>query len=255
MARRSARRTQVAVVMYPGVLPLELIGTVSALNGLGLNTGFRTVTVAARQEPLATDTPLRVVPQSTFAATPHPAALLVPGGSLMSAIRALGDEELLAYVRAAAAKADLVASVGAGALILASAGLLTGKRATTHRAYRRLLEFLGATYIQERWVEDSKYITAGGASGGIDLALHLVAKRKGERTARHVQLWIEYDPQPPFGAIDWRNGDEDTLAQDLAAHEADWRQALAHRPDLLVAVEAVQNVARITAHAQTDAQR
>jgi hypothetical protein len=72
MARRSARRTQVAVVMYPGVLPLELIGTVSVLNRLGLNTGFRTVTVAARQEPLATDTPLRVAPQSTFAATPHP---------------------------------------------------------------------------------------------------------------------------------------------------------------------------------------
>jgi hypothetical protein len=84
MARRSARRTQVAVVMYPGVLPLEVIGTVSALNRLGLNTGFRTVTVAARQEPLATATPLRVVPQSTFAATPHPAALLVPGGSLVS---------------------------------------------------------------------------------------------------------------------------------------------------------------------------
>jgi transcriptional regulator GlxA family with amidase domain len=183
--------------------------------------------VAARQEPRATDTPLRVAPQSTFAATPHPAALLVPGGSLMSAIRAMGDEELLAYVRATAETAELVASVGAGALILASAGLLTGKRATTHRAYLRLLEFLGATYIQERWVEDGKYITAGGASGGIDLALHLVAGRKGERTARHVQLWIEYDPQPPFGAIDWRNGDEDAFAQDLAAHEADWRQALA----------------------------
>lgn len=60
MARRSTRRTQVAVVMYPGLLPLELIGTVSALNGLGLNTGFRPVTVAARQEPLATDTRPRV---------------------------------------------------------------------------------------------------------------------------------------------------------------------------------------------------
>ena len=252
MARRSARRTQAAVVMYPGLLPLELIGTVSALDGLGLNTGFRTVTVAARREPLATDTPLRVAPQSTFGAVPRPAALLVPGGRLMSTIQAMGDEGLLAYVRATAETAELVASVGTGALILAAAGLLTGKRATTHRAYRRMLEHLGATYIQERWVEDGKFVTAGGTSGGIDLALHLVAKRKGERTARRVQLWIEYDPQPPFGTMDWRNGDEDTLAPDLAAHETEWRLALAHRPDLLVAVQAVQNAASATSHAQTE---
>ncbi len=255
MARRSARRTQVAVVMYPGILPLELIGTVSALNGLGLNTGFRPVTVAARREPLTTDTPLRVVPQSTFAATPHPAALLVPGGTLMSAIRAMGDELLLQYVRAMAETADFVASVGTGALMLAAAGLLTGKRATTHHTYSRLLELLGATYVQERWVEDGKYITAGGASGGINLALHLVARRTSERTARHVQLWIEYDPQPPFGHIDWQNADEDALVPILAAHEADWRQALAHRPDLLVAVQVMQNAARSTSHAQTDVQR
>jgi transcriptional regulator GlxA family with amidase domain len=243
VTRSSARRTQIAVVMYPGLLPLELIGTVSALDGLGLNTGFRPVTVAACREPLATDTPLRVVPQSTFAAVPRPAALLVVGGSLMATIGAMGDERLLAYVRAAAASADLVASVGTGALILAAAGLLTGKRATTHRAYRRLLEQLGATYVPERWVEDGKYLTAGGASGGIDLALHLVAKRKSERTARRVQLWIEYDPQPPFGTIDWQNVDEDALAHVFAAHEADWRQMLTHRPDLLVAVQAVQGAA------------
>lgn len=232
------RKEQIAVVTYPGVLPLELIGTVSALDGLGLNTGFRPVTVAARRESLATDTPLRILPQSTFAAVSRPTALLVPGGSLMATIGAMGDEGLLAYVRAAAETADLVASVGTGTLILAAAGLLTGKRATTHRAYRRLLEQLGATYIPERWVEDGKYSTAGGTSGGIDLALHLVARRKSERTARRVQLWIEYDPQPPFGTIDWQHADEDVLAPVLAAYEAGWRQALAHRPDLLVAVQA-----------------
>lgn len=148
MLLRSNRQQQIAVVTYPGLLPLELIGTVSALDGLGLNTGLRPVTVAARQEPLTTDTPLRVVPQSTFAAVPHPTAQLAPGGILMSTTQAMGDEQLLAYVRAAAESAELVASVGTGALILAAAGLLTGKRATTHWAYRRLLEQLGATYVQ-----------------------------------------------------------------------------------------------------------
>jgi transcriptional regulator GlxA family with amidase domain len=254
MAHRNARHMQVAVVTYPGVLPLELIGTVSALDGLGLNTGFRTVTVAARQEPLATDTPLRVVPQSTFAAVPHPAALLVIGGPLMSTIVAMGNEQLLAYLRAAAATAEFVASVGTGALILAAAGLLTGRRATTHRAYHRLLENLGATYVSERWVEDGKCITAGGASGGIDMALQLVARRKGERTAKHVQLWIEYDPQPPFGSIDRQSADEDSLAPLLAAHEPDWQQALAHRPNLLAAIQATQNAASATSPMQTDLQ-
>jgi putative intracellular protease/amidase len=84
LVRRSVRRTPVAVVTYPGLLPLELIGTVSALERLGANTGVRPITVTLRREPLATDTPLRVVPQSAFAAMPHPSAHFIPGGTLMS---------------------------------------------------------------------------------------------------------------------------------------------------------------------------
>lgn len=237
MALRRDDRKQIAVVTYPGLTILELVGTVSALDGLRLNTGFRPVTVAARREPMDTDTPAKVISQSTFDAVPQPYALLVPGGGPMSTIRAMGDEMLLEYVRTTAEQAELVASVGTGALILAAAGLLKGRRATTHWAYRRILENLGASFAKQRWVEDGKFITSGGTSGGIDMALHLVAKHKGEHTARHVQLWIEYDPQPPSGAIDWRSVDEDALAPILAEHEADWRQALAHRPDLLTAVQ------------------
>lgn len=228
---------QIAVVTYPGLSLLELVGAVSVLDGLRLNTGFQPVTVGMSRDPVVTDTPARLVPQSTFAEVSRPFAVLVPGGGGLSAIMAMGDEKLLAYVRAVAERAELVASVGAGSLILAAAGLLQRKQATTHWMYRRILEHLGIAYIERRWVEDGQYATAAGSSGGIDMALALVARRKGERTARRIQLWIEYDPQPPFGPLDQRARYEDPLASVLTANMADWRQALAYRPDLLDAVE------------------
>jgi transcriptional regulator GlxA family with amidase domain len=155
----------------------------------------------------------------------------------------MGDETLLGYVRSAGENADLVSSVGTGSLILAAAGLLEGRRTTTHWAYRRILENLGAKYVEKRWVEDGKFITSGGTSGGVDMGLHLVGKHKDERSARQVQLWVEYDPQPPFGAIDRRGTDEDALTPLLTQHQADLRRWLAHRPDLLTAVRGVINPA------------
>lgn len=238
MASGSKGEKQIAVVVYPGLAALDLIGTTSALNGLGMKTGFTTVTVGARRAATDTDTPMRVIPQRTFDEVPHPFAVVVPGGAGVSAIVAMGDERLVGYVRSASATAPLVGSVGSGALILAAAGLLEGKQAATHWAYRHLLERLGATYVPQRWVEDGKLITAAGASGGIDMALHLVAKYRDVRSARQAQLWIEYDPQPPFGGIDWRevDEDEDALAPILARHQEELERALARRPDLLAAV-------------------
>jgi transcriptional regulator GlxA family with amidase domain len=99
-------------------------------------------------------------------------------------------------------------------LILAAAGLLEGRKATTHWAHYRTLEQLGATYIKRRWVEDGKFITSAGVSAGIDMALHLLARLSDEQTAKRVQLGIEYEPEPPFGPIDW------SLANQAQAAEA-----------------------------------
>ena len=242
MATGKRRERQIAVVVYPGLTTLELVGTVSVLNGLGLKTGFRTVILAERRDPVDTDTSIKLVPESTFDEIPEPFGILVPGGGL-GTIRAMGDETLLAYVRSAAKNAELVGSVGTGSLILAAAGLLEGRRATTHWAYRRILENLGATYVEKRWIEDGKYITSGGTSGGVDMGLHLVGKHKDERSARQVQLWVEYDPQPPFGAIDRRGADEDALTPLLTQHQADLQHWLAHRPDILMAMQGVINPA------------
>jgi transcriptional regulator GlxA family with amidase domain len=165
MATKKQRRRQIAVVVYPGLTTLELVGTISVLSGLGLRTGFRTVTVGERRETLETDTPMKLVPESTFEEVPEPFGILVPGGGLNS-ITAMGDETLLGYVRSAAERAELVASVGTGSLILAAAGLLEGRQATTHWAYREILENLGATYVPRRWVEDGNFITSGAPRAG-----------------------------------------------------------------------------------------
>jgi putative intracellular protease/amidase len=159
------RGRQISVVVYPGMSTLELVGTVSALSGLGLETGFRTVTVGERREPVSPNTPMKLVPESTFDEVPGPYGILVPGGGV-STITAMGDERLLEYVRSAAESAELVASVGTGSLILAAAGVLEDRRATTHPTYRRVLENLGATYVGRRWVEDGTFVTSGGTSGG-----------------------------------------------------------------------------------------
>jgi transcriptional regulator GlxA family with amidase domain len=114
-----------------------------------------------------------------------------------------------------------------GALLLAGAGLLEGRRATTHWAYHRFLDRLGAKYVPERWVEDDRYLTGAGVSAGIDMALRLAARLTNDDLARLVQLGIEYDPHPPHGGIDWSGVDRDMLA---ARVEGFANEALADDP-------------------------
>jgi hypothetical protein len=123
----------------------------------------------------------------------------------MPTIRAMGNEAIRGYVRSAAETAEVAGSVCTGALILASVGLLEGRRATTHWAFYKVLEQFGAKYVRKRWVEDGKFICSAGVSAGIDAALRLAARLTDEQTAREVQCRLGYDPEPPFGGIDYEH--------------------------------------------------
>ncbi len=209
----------IAVVIYPGVTALDLVGTLETLMVLNLRSPYRTVTVGERVEPIQTDTPLQLVPNRVFPEVPAPFGLIVPGGD-PAALDAGGDDALRRYVRSAAEAAELVVSIGTGALLLAAAGLLEGRRATTHWAHARQLEDLGVRYARRRWVEDGKFITAAGTTAGLDVALHVVAKLTSPARARSAQLIIEYDPQPPFGGIDWERVDREAPGAGAVADPA-----------------------------------
>jgi cyclohexyl-isocyanide hydratase len=137
------------------------------------------------------------VPTHTFADCPALDLICVPGGA-EGVIAAANDRETVDFVRKQAGQAKYVTSVCTGAFILGAAGLLRGRRATTHWAFTDLLPLVGATHEKARVVKDGNVITAGGVTSGIDFGLSVVAEIAGEQTARTIQLGIEYDPAPPF---------------------------------------------------------
>lgn len=233
----NAEPRTIAFVTYPGMTLLDLVGPITTF--LGLTRGlvlpsrhYRTVCVGERLAPTQTDTPMALLPEQTYDDVADPFALIVPGGGV-AALDAMGDDTLIDYVRSAGRGAQIVASVSTGAFILAAADLLDDRRVTTHPAYATLLRKLGANYVQSNWVEDGTLFSAAGVSGGIDMALHLVARLQDRRAARDIQLVIEYDPQPPFGRLD-RDGDAgaDELETLPPERRARLSQALISRQDL-----------------------
>jgi transcriptional regulator GlxA family with amidase domain len=223
----------IALVAFPDLTLLDLVGPLQVLKSLP--APYRTVVVAESRDPISTDTGLAVTPERTFAEVPHPFAVIVPGGP--GSVAAMGNEAVQGYLRSSAASAEAVGSVCTGALVLGATGLLEGRRATTHWAYAAELEKLGGRYVRERWVEDGKFITAGGVSAGIDMALALAARLTDRATAQRIQLAIEYDPHPPLGGIDWSGVGEADLARQRAGGTGrrlqDAPRLLAGRPDLL----------------------
>jgi transcriptional regulator GlxA family with amidase domain len=223
----------IVLVLFPELTLLDLVGPLQVLKNLP--EPFRTIVVGERTEPMTTDTGLALTPEKRFEEVPHPFAVLVPGGP--GSVAAMGNEAIQGYLRRAAPQAQVVGSVCTGALVLAATGSLEGRRATTHWAYAAELEKLGARYVRERFVEDGKFITAGGVSAGIDMALALVARLTDRATAERIQLGIEYDPHPPFGGIDWsRVGEKERERQrqgGTGRRLQDASRLLAGRKDLL----------------------
>ncbi len=203
MSAEGHNEKTIAFVLYPGLTAFDLAGPLQVISQLALaHPKIRPVVVGERVEPMDTDAGVQMVPDKTFDEVPHPFAFVVPGGTRPT-FKAMSNHAIRDYVRSAAETAEIVGSVCTGALILASVGLLEGRQATTHWACHKVLESFGAKYQRRRWVEDGKFITSAGVSAGIDMGLNLAARLTDEVSARQVQLWLDYDPQPPFGRLDY----------------------------------------------------
>jgi len=186
---------QIAIGLYEGFAALDAIGPYQVLTSL---PGAEVLFCAERTGIVADeDRMLRVDVTRTFADTPRPDLLLVPGG-LNTRLLAKDGVPIVEWIKAAHPHTTYTTSVCTGALLLGAAGLLRGLPATTHwLAYDHLRAF-GAEPTEQRVVIQGKIATAAGVSAGIDLALTLAAEIAGADVAQAIQLGIEYDPQPPF---------------------------------------------------------
>jgi len=186
----------VGFVIFPELTQLDFTGPQQVLARLPQSAMH---IIAKSAAPVPSDSGLSLVPTHTFENCPQLDLICIPGGST-GVVRAMGDRETIAFIQRQSRKAKYVTSVCTGAFILGAAGLLKGRRATTHWAFTELLPLLGATYAKGRVVKDGNVITAGGVTSGIDFGLSVVAEIAGEEVAQAIQLGLEYDPHPPFDA-------------------------------------------------------
>ena len=191
----------IAIVLFPGAEELDWAGpweVLSSWAGGWPDDGVRAFTVADTTEPIRCARGARVLADHTWDTAPPFDVLLWPGGPGVAAL--LGAEAVRARVRAAAAAGVVLASVCTGALVLADAGALDGRPATTYwSSFDHLLKL--GTGIEprpdDRFVDDGEVVTAAGVSAGIDMALHLVRRFSSTERARELRRFIQYDPEPP----------------------------------------------------------
>ena len=185
---------KIGFVIFPNLTQLDFTGPLQVLARVPQSAIH---IVAKSREPVPSDCGLGLVPTHSFADCPPLDLLCVPGGGT-GVIAATGDRQTIDFVRSQARQARYVTSVCTGAFILGVAGLLRGRRATTHWAFTDLLPLVGATHEKARIVKDGNLITAGGVTSGIDFGLSVSAEIAGAETAKAIQLELEYDPAPPF---------------------------------------------------------
>lgn len=184
----------VAIPLYPRFTALDVVGPYTAL---AFAPGWKVTFVAGQPGPVTDDQgSLTLMATASYEEVPRPDVIVVPGGP--GTVPAMNDTALTGWLAAAHEHTTWTTSVCSGAFVLAAAGLLAGKRATSHWGWVEHLQGLGTEPVSERVVFDGKIVTAAGVSAGIDMALELLIRESGESTAQAVQLAIEYDPRPPY---------------------------------------------------------
>ena len=193
--------TTIGVALFEGAEELDWAGPWEVLAAWAQqfpDDGVRVFTLAREHEPVTCAKGLCVIPEETWASAPPLDVLVYPGGA--GTRQQLTDEAVHDWLRGIAASGALVTSVCTGALVLAAAGLLDGRPATTWWGRVDELGTLGRdieVLPDARFVDSGEIVTAAGVSAGIDMALHLVARLHSVERAREVRRYIQYDPEPP----------------------------------------------------------
>ena len=186
---------RIGLLVFPKVQQLDLTGPFEVFASI---SDAEVRLIWKTREPLISATGLVLVPDTSIDECPQLDVLCVPGGVGVNAL--LEDAEVLDFLRRQATGARYVTSVCTGALVLGAAGLLRGRRATTHWASHDLMERFGAVPVAARVVRDGSYFSGGGVTAGIDMALTVAAELVGQEQAEAIQLNLEYAPAPPFTA-------------------------------------------------------
>jgi cyclohexyl-isocyanide hydratase len=189
------KHLQIGSLLFEGLDQIDLTGPFEVLSRIP-NSTYRIFGKAA--ETVRDLNGLRLTPDAVLADAPQLDVLHVPGGSGQEAL--MDDEEVLGWIRRQAAGATCVFSVCTGALVLGAAGLLKGRRATSHWSAFDLLPYFGAIPVNERVVVDGDMVFAAGVTAGIDGALRVAAELRGVEVAQTIQLYLVYAPEPPFDA-------------------------------------------------------
>ncbi len=199
---------QIGLLLFPDVQQLDLTGPYEIFATV---PGTTMHLVSRTMDPVRTSSGIVMLPSTRMATCPQLDVVCVPGGGGVDAL--MTDEETLAFLRRQAEGARFVTSVCTGALVLGAAGLLDGRRATTHWAAHDLLGAFGAIPTRGRVVRDGDVFTGGGVTAGIDFALRVVAELAGRAEAEAAQLHLEYAPAPPFEAGDPETAPSEVLAR------------------------------------------
>ncbi|MES1197099.1 MAG: DJ-1/PfpI family protein [Pseudomonadota bacterium] len=184
---------KIVFILYPHLTQLDFTGPFEVLSRL---PGAEAIVASKDGGTLSSETGLHFSNLTRLADIAHADMICIPGGPGQT--DAMQDAEFMAEVRRLGEGAQYVTSVCTGSLILAAAGLLTGKRAACHWAYRELLTLFGAIPDPARVVRDGNVITGGGVTAGIDFALTVAAELRGDEVAQTIQLMLEYAPAPPY---------------------------------------------------------
>ena len=198
----------IIIYVYNGMTMLDAIGPYEILRYIkGVNIKF----VSKEKGEITADSQFVSINSKYSIDDISSADLLLIPGSTITFIKEMKDKKLLNWIRKIDATTQMTLTVCTGSIILSATGLLIGKKATSHWKPINLLSEFGAIPVRKRIVEEGKYVTAAGVSAGIDMAIFIVNKLKGEKAAKAAQLSIEYDPKPLFNSGNYLKADKEII--------------------------------------------